>query len=198
MDMTPAKGARASLTAADWSAAALDALERQGLAAIAVEPLAKTLGTTKGSFYWHFSGRDALITAALDLWEQRDTDGVIATIERAGDATDQLRALLRLVLRAVKEPPGAGAIELALQPHADHPLVAPVLARVTQRRMAVLEDLFAAQGLSRSQARDRARLAYTAYLGHAQLAHATPGQLPKGVAFTAYVEHIVETLAPQS
>jgi AcrR family transcriptional regulator len=192
MDMTSAK---ASLTADDWSTAALAALERKGLAAVAVEPLAKTLGATKGSFYWHFAGRDDLIAAALALWERRDTDGVIAAVDRAAEGADRLRILLRLVLSAVTETPGAGSIELALQPHADHPMVAPVLARVTERRMATLESLFAEQGRSKAQSRDRALLAYAAYLGHAQLAHATPDRLPKGTAFTAYVDRIVESLA---
>ena len=73
--------------------------------------------------------------------------------------------------------------------------VAHLLALMTERRMATLESLFADQGLSRSQARDRTLLAYTAYLGHAQLAHATPDRLPKGAAFTTYVDRIVETLA---
>ncbi|MDX6232578.1 MAG: hypothetical protein QOH68_1562 [Nocardioidaceae bacterium] len=195
MDMTPAKSSRTSLTAEDWSAAALAALERNGLAAIAVEPIAKTLGATKGSFYWHFSGRDDLIAAALELWERRDTDGVIATVDRAADGADRLRLLLRIVFMAVVETPGAGAIELALQPHADHRLVAPVLARVTERRMSTLEALFAEQGLSKAQARDRALLAYTTYLGHAQLAHATPDRLPTGAAFRTYVDRTVETLA---
>ena len=195
MDMTPAKSPRTSLTADDWSAAALAALERNGLAAVAVEPLAKTLGATKGSFYWHFTGRDDLIAAALELWERRDTDGVIAAVDRAAEGADRLRLLLRIVLMAVVETPGAGSIELALQPHASHPMVAPVLARVTERRMEVLESLFAEQGLSASQARDRALLAYTAYLGHAQLAHATPDRLPTGAAFTAYVDRIVQALA---
>ena len=149
---------------------------------------------TTGSFYWHFTGRDDLIGAALALWERRDTDGVIATVERAAEGADRLRLLLSLVFGAVAETPGAGSIELALQPHADHPLVAPVLARVTERRMSTLVALFAEQGLSKAQARDRALLAYAAYLGHAQLAHATPDRLPTGKAFTAYVDRIVETL----
>ena len=195
MDMTTAKSARTSLTAEDWSAAALAALERNGLAAIAVEPLAKTLGATTGSFYWHFTGRDDLIAAALELWERRDTDGVIAAVDRAAEGADRLRLLLRIVFMAVVETPGAGAIELALQPHADHRLVAPVLARVTERRMSTLEALFADQGLSKAQARDRALLAYTTYLGHAQLAHATPDRMPKGAAFRTYVDRTVETLA---
>lgn len=193
--MTSAKASRTSLTAEDWSAAALAALERNGLAAVAVEPIAKTLGATKGSFYWHFTGRDDLIAAALELWERRDTEGVIVAVDRAAEGADRLRLLLRIVFRAVAETPGAGAIELALQPHASHPMVAPVLARVTERRMHTLESLFAEQGLSPAQARDRALLAYTAYLGHAQLAHATPDRLPTGAAFTKYVDRIVEALA---
>ncbi len=198
MVMTPAKPSRTSLTADDWSAAALTALERNGLPAVAVEPIAKTLGATKGSFYWHFSGRDDLITAALARWERRDTDGVIATVDREAEGADRLRVLLRLVFGAVLETPGVGSIELALQPHADHPIVAPVLARVTERRMSTLEALYAEHGLSASQAHDRALLAYAAYLGHAQLAHATPARLPKGKAFPAYVDRIVETLMPRA
>lgn len=193
--MTPAKSSRPSLTAEDWSAAALAALERNGLAAIAVEPIAKTLGATKGSFYWHFTGRDDLIAAALELWERRDTDGVIAAIGQATEGADQLKLLLRIVFMAVVETPGAGAIELALQPHAGHRLVAPVLARVTERRMSTLETLFVERGLSTAQAHDRALLAYTTYLGHAQLAHATPDRLPTGSAFGTYVERLVEALA---
>jgi len=192
MDM--AEGKRESLTAHDWATAALDALARGGLAAVAVEPIAKALGATKGSFYWHFSGRDALIEATLALWEQRDTDGVIAAIDPEQDVVTRLRGLLRLVLAAVSDEPGAGSVELALQATAGHPLVAPVLARVTTRRLAVLTALFSELGLSRARARDRGLLAYTSFLGHAQLAHATPGLVPAGRAFTAYVDHVVEAL----
>ena len=64
--------------------------------------------------------------------------------------------------------------------------------------MSTLEALFAEQGLSKAQARDRALLAYTTYLGHAQLAHATPDRVPKGAAFRTYVDRTVETLASWS
>src|SRR3954470_16747939 len=103
------KGKRASLAAEDWTGAALDALARGGLAAVAVEPLAKELGTTKGSFYWHFADRDALIAAALTRWEKRDTELVIAAIEDGEDASVRLRHLLELVFRAVGVGSGPGA-----------------------------------------------------------------------------------------
>jgi AcrR family transcriptional regulator len=194
MDM--AQGKRDSLTTGDWTRAALDALARGGLAAVAVEPLAKDLGTTKGSFYWHFADRNALIAAALAQWEERDTDLVISAIERGDDARTRLRNLLQLVFGAVRSGSGAGAgsVELALQANASDPLVAASLGRVTERRLAYLTTLFAELGLSPARARDRALLAYSAFLGHAQLAHATPGVLPNGRAFGSHVHRVVDSL----
>ena len=194
--MGVATGRRESLTAADWTEAALVALARGGLAAVGVEPLAKELGATKGSFYWHFADRNELIVSTLELWEVRDTDRVIGVIGETGDVTTRLRALLRGAFASV--PVGSegslGRVELALQASASHPLVAPVLARVTQRRLAFLTRLYTELGLSPARARHRGLLAYSAFLGHAQLAHATPELLPRGRAFGAHVDQVTETL----
>jgi AcrR family transcriptional regulator len=194
MDMP--RGKTESLTADDWTQAALDALARGGLAAVAVEPLAKELGATKGSFYWHFAERNALITAALDHWETRSTNLVIATVEQTGDAATRLRDLLRLAFTATARgsEQSAGAVELALQSNADHPLVVATLARVTERRLAYLTTLFVEVGMSPARARDRGLLAYTAYLGHLQLAHATPDLLPQGRSSASHVNRVVEAL----
>src|SRR3954447_14475948 len=194
MDM--AKGMRESLTAGDWTRAALEALARGGLAAVAVEPLAKELGTTKGSFYWHFADRNALIAAALERWEERDTGLVIEAIEHRADATSRLRSLLLLAFRAVRAgaEPGAGSVELALQASATDPLVAASLRRVTERRLAYLTALFTDLGMSPARARDRGLLAYSAFLGHAQLVHATPELLPKGRIFDTHVRRVVDAL----
>ncbi len=191
---------RESLTAANWAEAALEALANGGVAAVAVEPIAKSLGATKGSFYWHFSDRNALLAAALDLWERRDTELVIASVDSSQDAATRLRGLLTLAFSSAAQqgaPPqlDARAIELALQASAPHPLVAPVLSRVTTRRLDFLATLFTEVGLSRARARDQALLAYTAFLGHSQLAHATPELLPTGRAFRAHVKQVVEILA---
>jgi AcrR family transcriptional regulator len=194
MDMPRRK--TGSLTADDWTQTALDALARGGLAAVSVEPLAKELGATKGSFYWHFADRNALITAALDRWETHSTELVIATVERTGDVVTRLRDLLRYAFSATVGDRGAttGAVELALQANADHALVSATLARVTERRLAYLTALFIELGMSPARARDRGILAYTAYLGHLQLAHATPDLLPQGRAFASHVSRVVDSL----
>ena len=194
--MVMAVGKREPLSVRDWTEAALEALACGGLAAVAVEPLAKSLGATKGSFYWHFTDRNALLRATLELWERRDTDQVLAGIDETQDGATRLHNLVELALLSVQRDAeaGVGSIELALQASASHPLVASTLQRVTSRRIAALSDLYATLGLSRAGARDHALLAYTAYLGHVQLAHATPGLLPRGRAFRRHVDRLVDVL----
>ena len=173
------------LSAVDWTVAALAALAEGGLAAVAVEPLAARLGATKGSFYWHFAGRDALVAAMLERWERTDTENVITAIEAEPDLVARLRLLLTHALD------GGARVELALQPAATHPLVAPVLARVTRRRLDYLTDVFTGLGFDPTRARERSVLAYTAYLGHAQLTaipDAAPDALPR------YVESVIAVL----
>lgn len=178
------------LTKQDWSRAALQAIGVGGLAAVAVEPLAAALGATKGSFYWHFRNRDALVEAALALWEEEHTEAVIRLVEAQPDPLARLRTLLTVVTSST----GEDSIELAVLATAGHPLVAPVLERVTQRRIDYTTQLFRGLGFSPAQARERGLLAFTAYLGHAQLAHATPQQVPTGTARRRYLDHVISAL----
>lgn len=188
--MVMTQEAKRRLTADDWAAAALAALGEGGLAAVAVEPLAARLGATKGSFYWHFANRDALVSAALARWERVNTEGVIAMVDAIADPAERLRTLFGTVIGRVEQ----GETEMNLLATADHPLVAPVLARVTERRIGYIAALFGELGFPPQTAHSRAVLAYSAYLGHAQLAHATPGVLPAGEGARRYRDNVVEAL----
>ncbi len=185
---------RQRLTAEDWIAAALRALAHGGIAAVAVEPLAAAMGATKGSFYWHFATRDALLTAALRHWERVETEEVIAEVERSPAGAARLRLLLSMALGSGRVPSSGARVELALQSTAAHPLVAPVLERVTGRRLGYLSAQFAELGFDPDDARRRGLLAYTAYLGHAQLAHATPAVVPGPGDLPAYIDTVITTL----
>ena len=83
---------------------------------------------------------------------------------------------------------------LTLQADASHPLVAPVFARVTRRRLDYTTGLFAAAGFSPDQARRRGLLAFTAFLGHAHLASTSPELVPIGADRRDYVDSVVATL----
>src|SRR5215471_1798237 len=167
--------AQRRLTREDWVTAALGAIADGGLAAVGVEPIAARLGATKGSFYWHFENRAALLEAAINRWEKETTTDVVAEITAARDApSSQFRRLVAGVIeRAERDRVGP-----ALLASAAHPAVAPALERVTAARLDLIATVFQRLGFPAAEARQRALLAYSAYLGHGQLAHSTPRVLP--------------------
>ncbi|HET9139365.1 TetR/AcrR family transcriptional regulator [Actinophytocola sp.] len=180
------------LTRDDWTAAALAALADGGLVAVAIEPLAARLGTTKGSAYWHFPNRDALVRATLERWEREHTDAVIEMIEAdRGTPTDRLRRLFRTVLDTRQE----ARVELALLASAEDPLVMAIVRRVTERRLSYLAALFGQLGLTPAQARRRAALAHSIYLGQAHMIRATPDLIARSPgARRAHVEDSLRTM----
>ena len=180
------------LSAEDWAQAALDLIAEQGVAAVAVEPLARRLGVTKGSFYWHFPSRDALLVAALERWEKVEQDTVFGKLEAIVDPGERLRALFHLVAREFKAHIVYSELLMAL----DHPAVQPVIGRVSERRMDYLKASFRQAGLSRTDAQHRARLAYAAYVGFLQLNLQLHQPRLQHDEFEAYVEHVMATLIP--
>src|SRR5262249_49710191 len=82
------------LRAGDWEDAALEALGSSGLAAVNGQWLARTLGVTKGSFYWHFADREALLKATLARWEESYTERVIAALDAIAEPRRRLEQLL--------------------------------------------------------------------------------------------------------
>jgi len=180
------------LTRDDWIAAALGAIADGGLAAVGVEPLAARLRATKGSFYWHFENRDALLEAAIGRWEKDTTTDVVAEISAASDApASQFRRLVAGVIERAEQD----RVGPALLASAAHPAVAPALQRVTAARLNLIATVFQRLGFPQAEARRRALLAYSAYLGHGQLAHSTPGVLPATRAGRrAYLDDAIRTL----
>ena len=88
-----------SLEPTDWIKAAFRALTAGGPQAVRVEKLARDLGVTKGSFYWHFDDLSALQSAMLAHWQSVSTDDVIGMAEEA--ETDLAVLLEGLLIEAV-------------------------------------------------------------------------------------------------
>ncbi len=180
------------LSAEDWAREALDQIAEQGVASVAVEPLARRLGVTKGSFYWHFPSRDALLQAALGRWETSEQEEVFGRLEKVADPRERLRALFQVVAHEVK----SHIIYSELLKALDHPAVSPVIGRVSQRRLDYLTASFRQAGMSRTAAQHRARLAYAAYVGFLQLSLQLHQPRLQHEEFEAYVDHVMQTLIP--
>lgn len=181
----------ARLTRDDWAAAALDALTTGGVAAVAVEPVAARLGAAKSSCYWLFADRRALLDAALERWERVQTEQVVRRLGEISDPAERLRYLFRHAF-AAREAAGADlALRLLTDP--GNPSVRRAAERVTQRRLAVLTDLFAGLGLPPAQARHHAVASYAVYLGTAAL-----GQVAAAPADpSAYVDTLLALFLPR-
>lgn len=168
-----------------WAHAALAALERGGLRAVAVEPLARELGVTKGSFYWHFRSRRELIAAALERWTRDHVDAPLDAVATIADPRERLVALLA---RAGSKSP---SIFIRLLDATDEPLVRATVAAAAEARVAFLARAFEDLGMPRAPARRQALLAYSAYVGRAHLERDAPGVLGDVDTLT---RHIAEAL----
>jgi AcrR family transcriptional regulator len=170
-----------------WEAAALDAFEAGGLPAVAVEPLARALGVTKGSFYWHFKDRRALIDAMVARWERLHVDGPVEAVERIDDPRERLLALLG---KASGKPP---SIFIRMLDAVDDPTVAAAVERAARRRVDVMATAFRGLGLTPARARRQALVAYSAYVGRAHLARHAPEVLGDQQALA---RHLAALLIP--
>jgi AcrR family transcriptional regulator len=183
---------RTRLNASDWELGALEMLADLGLSAVAVEPLAKRLGVTKGSFYWHFDSREALIEATLKRWSADDAGDVFSRVNGINDPRERLRTLFRVTSRTMR----LHKIYSALIKAIDHPSVGPCVEQISEARLKFLTQLFADAGLDATTAAHRARLAFAAYVGFLQMnLQIKMPRLTSG-EFDAYVEHVIETLVP--
>lgn len=193
-----------SLTAGDWVDAAYFAMAEDGVGSVAVEPLARRLGVTRGSFYWHFRDRRALVEAALERWERESTEAVISATR---SIADPLERFVRLAEEAFDEAPrdddASGgdvsrrrAFELAVSDAADDPVVRPFLRRVTKRRIGYVEECYRALGLPPEEAGHRALMAYAAYAGTVRLFRDVPDRVPRGEDYLAYRRRFIDALVP--
>lgn len=180
------------MTADAWAEAALEMIAESGLETVAVEPLARRLGVTKGSFYWHFASRQALLEAALERWERRETDEVLA---RAAQERDPRKRLARL-FREADGSRRAGRLYLALTGAMENHPIQTVVRRVMDHRVTFLHECYAAMGLSGGEAAKRAILAYSVFLGTLQLRRDAPEVVPVEEAFHEYMHFIGEALIP--
>lgn len=184
---------RQNLSAADWARAALETMAAGGMEAVAVEPLARRLGVTKGSFYWHFANREALLRAALELWEKRETEDVLA---RIGDEPDPYHRIVK-VFREANAGYRSGRLYLAIAAAEDKPLVREFVQRVSERRMQYLVECYRALGFDEARAAHWARFAYATFMGNLQIRRDTPELMPTGAAFNEYLKLMIKTLIPR-
>lgn len=150
------------LTPTDWLEHALDTLLSEGIAGVRVEPLARALGVTTGSFYWHFKNREDFCRQLLTYWE---LEKAVATPEqlvvKSADARDRYLHLVQLVVRE-----NHNRYDRAMRAWAgSDELAAAAVARVDRRRLETARGLFLEMGFDPEEADLRSRISYYALVG---------------------------------
>lgn len=167
--MTVEKKAR--LTRDDWIEAATQLLVKKSIEAVRVEPLAKLLGVSRGSFYWHFKSRQELLEAILANWRERQTRRIVERIrdDRLLTPEEQITKL-RMRPHATKASKDASALELAIRAWARRDRFArQAVNAVDNERVSFSEELFLDAGASKADARVWALLGHAYILGEALL-----------------------------
>ena len=155
----------------EWIEAGLLVLGERGVDAVRVEPLAKFLGVTKGSFYHHFSDRDELLVALLDGWYQQATLLVIQVVNLHSRRPEER---LRRLLMFVADGPGQDTfrlVDIGIRGWARHDRRArSMLESMDRARLAFITDRLLALGSERREAEYRSFLFYSYIIGETQIA----------------------------
>ena len=156
-------GRKPTTSAEDWLRAGFRALVDTGPEALKAEPLARRVGATKGSFYWHFQDVPAFRAALLEHWEQRAYRDIVDFVEREPEPVKRLRLLGQIAASGAEDAYGGIAVEPAIRAwgRADK-TVAACLARVDRQRLDYLQTLLQQLDLGNP---DFARLIYAGLIG---------------------------------
>ena len=142
----------------EWVNAGLRALARSGFTALKADTLSKSLGVSRGSFYWHFADVGAFHAAVLQRWRELALANIVAEIE--GTPGDRLQALIRRGFSARSDLESAvRAWALADQK------VRAAVDIVDAERVRYLKKLLIESGVDSAIAGSRACVLNWAYLG---------------------------------
>jgi AcrR family transcriptional regulator len=127
-----------------------------------VDVLAKKLGVTRGSFYWHFKDREDLLRAVLQAWQELATENLTRRLESAStDPQEQLRDVLSLPFRG-DSALRASRIELAIRAWARRDAMArQAVDQADAARISYIAQIFSGLGYGLAEARNRALLTYS-------------------------------------
>lgn len=165
-----AESARNSLSPEQWIEAAMTLLVDGGVDLVRVDLLAKQLGVTRGSFYWHFRDRGDLLARVLRAWRDAATEQVTLRFDgRHVDPAALIRNIITLPLRG-RAAERAARVELAIRDWARRdPMAREAVDEADSSRISYLAQCFSALGFGIAEARSRAAVLYAYQVGESLL-----------------------------
>lgn len=162
-DVKHQKGWRGS--EALWLDAAYELLIDSGVDAVKVMPLAKKLGMSRTSFYWHFKDRKALLAALISRWEKHNTGNLISQTEIYAETITE--AVLNLFDCWISPELFDARFDFAIRNWAHQSdKLKVVLEQADLERINAIHSMFIRFGTEEEQADTRARTIYYTQVGY--------------------------------
>jgi AcrR family transcriptional regulator len=153
-----------SLSRKIWINRALQKLTDEGIDKVSIAALARDLSVTKGSFYWHFKGREDLHQAMLEHWGKVGSEVVFKEVDRVGgDGELRLKHMSDIIFKRYGDQLN---LELALRDWGrKDPKIWEIIAREDERRMDHMRVLFSEIYRDPKIAEAKAWLLFSLYVG---------------------------------
>ncbi len=158
------------LTKSDWVQAGFEAMIDLGPEALKAEPLARRLGTTKGSFYWHFADVPAFHDALLSAWETQTNASVLAAVIEENTPAARLRRLGQVIADTTSDQ----RLDCAIRAWArGNKAAAHIVTQVDANRLAYLREFLTELDIVNPE---MARIIYAASIGMQELTSKDSGE----------------------
>ncbi len=181
----------------DWIEAGLELVGWVGVSGIKITDLARRLGVTKGSFYWHFKDREDYLEAIVQTWED-DSRELFAKVDAEADPHERIRILLSLMTERVGQRKGRFP-DHAMFTWAHHDRkIARRVAAIEQERLEVLGRLARDLGFARGEGETRALIIYLSAASWLEREYRCPELLPRYEVFFRNVFDLLLARPPET
>lgn len=148
-----------------WLQAAYDALIENGVDAVRILPLAKTLNLSRTSFYWFFKDREEMLDALVARWRDKNTGALLRQTNAYAQTIEE--AVLNVFDCWLSSDLFDPAFEFAIRSWALQSLQVEEEVRTADAlRLEALSRMFEHFGFDKSIADVRARTIYLVQIGY--------------------------------
>lgn len=148
-----------------WLSAAYDSLIEAGVDAVRILPLGKKVNLSRTSFYWFFKDREALLSALLALWKDKNTGNLVRQADAY--AASVVEAVLNVHDCWLNSDLFDSQLEYAIRSWALQSAdVTTEIMSADDARVAALARMFLRYGYTHREADVRARAIYLTQIGY--------------------------------
>lgn len=148
-----------------WLDAAQALLLSGGIDAVKVMPLARALGLSRTSFYWHFESREALLDALLQRWRDKNTGNLVSRTHAFAETITE--AVFNLFDCWLDQDLFDAEFDFAVRAWAHgSPEVQEAIDAADRQRIEAIAGMFMRFGFSSTQAETRAMTLYYTQIGY--------------------------------